>query len=504
MKKIVFNVMMITIIAKVLGFARTILLSYFFGASGISDAYLVSQTIPGTIFQFIGTGLATSFIPVYLSVVNRKDERTANRFTNTVLTLVFIFSTIIIVLVCLYTSVFVRAFASGFTGETLEKAIYFTRVNIFSLYFSATIYVVSSYLQLKNKFAFVAFTAIPNALIIMISIFLGARVNLNWLPIGSILAVLLQAVLLIHQSRKQHFTIRLSTNFKDNNVKKLAKLMGPVTIGVTINEINLVVNKTIASQLAIGGISALTYAESLVLFVQGIFAQTIATVYYPQLTNLAEEGNEKGLKSKFNEAVKGMVCILAPVTVGCILLAEDIIRVLYDRGGFDEIALRMTSSALLLYGVGILGYGFREMLARVFYAYHDTKTPMINAGIGAVINIVMSLILSPIMGVGGLALATSVSSIVTSLLLVFQLQKRLGRILPHGQLQMYVKIVVATLIMGVVVFVMSRICLASANVLTTLGVGVLTGVIVYVASLFWLKVDVAIEMWKLLVARRMK
>ena len=92
MKKAVVNVMIITIVAKLLGFAKEVMLSYFFGASGISDAYLISQTIPGIIFQFVGTGLATCFIPVYSSIANNEGEKGANYFTNTILMIVFIFS----------------------------------------------------------------------------------------------------------------------------------------------------------------------------------------------------------------------------------------------------------------------------------------------------------------------------------------------------------------------------------------------------------------------------
>ena len=140
MKKAIYNIMLITIIAKLFGFGREILLSYFFGAGGISDAYLTAQTIPGTIFQFVGTGLATSFIPVYMKAKLQENNKTADQFTNRVLTAVLVFSTVIIILVWQFTEPLIKVFASGFTGETLRQAALFLRIGIISLYFSSEQY----------------------------------------------------------------------------------------------------------------------------------------------------------------------------------------------------------------------------------------------------------------------------------------------------------------------------------------------------------------------------
>ena len=161
MGKAISGMVIFTLLAKVLGFVRELLLSYFFGATGMSDAYLISQTIPGTIFQFVGTGLTTCFIPVYYRVLREHDRDECDTFTNKVLTMVLSFSTVIMALVWLFTPVIVKIFASGFAGNTLEMAIVFTRIGICSLYFSSVIYVYSSYLQANNVFSITAAAAIP-------------------------------------------------------------------------------------------------------------------------------------------------------------------------------------------------------------------------------------------------------------------------------------------------------------------------------------------------------
>lgn len=495
MKKIVLNVMIITVLAKVLGFARELLLSYYFGASGISDAYLISQTIPGIIFQFVGTGLATCFIPVYSNVLHHDGEKKANYFTNTVLTVVFIFSTVVVLAVWGNTPFIVKIFAAGFEGQTLENAIFFTRIGIVSLYFSTLIYVMNSYLQLKNKFGFVAFTAIPNSIIIMVSIVAGAKIGEIWLPVGSILAVFLQSAFLLYMARKENFRFRLNVDFKNPKVLEMGKLMIPVTIGVSINELNVLIDRTVASGIAVGGISALTYAESLVMFVQGIFVQTITTVYYPGLTEMAEKGDMQGTKKALNDAMRGMFFLLLPITIGCMLLSKDIVSILYERGNFGLDAVTMTSTAFLLYTLGILGYGFREIFSKVFYAFHDTKTPMINAGIGVTLNIIMNLTLSPIIGIGGLALATSLSSTITAILLFIQLRKKYGRVLDEGGAKEYTKMIAAAIVMGIVVYIAYYIG-KNVNVYVSFAVSVICGVVSYMLCTILLKVDTIVDIMK--------
>lgn len=478
MKKAVYNVMVITIVAKLLGFGREILLAYFFGANGMSDAYLISQTIPGTIFQFVGTGLATSFIPVYMKIKNQEGAQRADFFTNTVLSAILIFSTIVIIIVLSFTEPIIKMFASGFTGQTLENAIFFSRICIFSLYLSAILYVFSSYLQANDIFSVVSFVAVPNSIMIMVAIILGAKWNIIALPVGSLLAVLLQVIILWPTMKKRGYRLRINWKFKDEYIKEICILMIPVTIGVSINQINVLVDRTIASRVAVGGISALTYADSLIMFVQGIFSQSIATVYYPSIARIAEEKNEIKLISLLEEAIGSMVFILMPIMIGCIILANGIVRVLYGRGAFDETAIGLTGTALALYGVGILGYGIREILSRVFYAFHDTKTPMVNAMVGMILNIIMNVTLAEYLGIGGLALATSLSSIITAILLYIALKRRQKILFSNDNLKEYIKMIIAVSIMGCIVFFvynLTKICLGYIGaVVISIAAGIIT------------------------------
>lgn len=418
MWKAVTGVVFFTLIGKLLGFLREVLLSYFFGATGISDAYLISQTIPGTIFQLIGVGMTTCFVSVYVSLQKEKGKKEAFAFTNKVVTLVMGFSTLVMIVVWIDTPLFVKLFASGFTGETFQYAVVFTRIGILSLYFSSIIYVYNSFLQVNDIFWVTGFAAIPNSLMIMLSIYLGAKYNLWLLSIGSTLAVGVQMIFLVAPARKLGLRHRLNFGWNDPYVKSFFALMGPVILGVSVNEFNTLVDRTVASQVAVGAISALTYAASLINLVNGGLVQPVATVCFPKITSAVSDGKESLAADILNEAMTVTLNFLIPITAGIMLYSKQIANLLFGRGMFDATASELTSIAIFYYAMGICFVGIRELLSRYYYAHKNSKTPMINSTIGLVINIAGNLILSRFLGVGGLALSSSLSALITVVLLI--------------------------------------------------------------------------------------
>lgn len=446
MGKAITGVVFFTLIAKALGFLRELVLSYYFGATGISDAYLISQTIPGTIFQFVGTGLATCFIPIYYKVLNRDGREAANYFTNVILTLVLSFSTVVIILIWLFTPQVVYLFAMGFSGDTLYYACQFTRIGVLSLYFSSFIYVYNSYLQANNIFSPTAFAAIPNSLAIIASIVLGAVCNIWLLSIGSTLAVGIQLIFILYPVYKLQHHFHISFDWQSRDIRDFFVLLLPVIVGVSVNEINTLVDRTIASGVAIGGISALTYANSLIMLVQGGMVQPIATVCYPKITNFVSKQNEYDAKAIIEQTLNYMMAILVPITIGFMLYQYLIVNALFGRGRFDSEAVQMTAVALFFYAVGIIFVGVREILSRYYYAHSNTKVPVRNAMIGVIINIVFNLIFSSFLGLAGLALATSLSACITAILLFVSCD----RYLKVGSIRLdwleYIKISISSII----------------------------------------------------------
>jgi len=350
-KKTALLVMVITIFSKILGFTRDIILSYFYGASNISDAYLISLTIPGVIFGFIGVGISTGYIPMYSKIESSYGEDEGNRYTNNLINILFIICTVVVILGLLFTNQIVKVFASGFEGGTLDLAIRFTKISLIGIYFTALVYVANSFLQIKGNYVMPALIGVPLNFIIIISIVLSSKSDIMVLSIGSVLATISQIIMLIPFMYKKRYKYKFILNIKDKFIKSMTIIALPVIIGTSVNQINTLVDRTLASKLAVGGISALNYANKLNGFIQGIFVMSIATVLYPTISKMAAEGNMDGLKKSVSEAISSISLLVMPATIGAMIFSKPVVSLLFGRGAFNASAINMTSSALLFYSI---------------------------------------------------------------------------------------------------------------------------------------------------------
>ncbi|NMA67037.1 MAG: murein biosynthesis integral membrane protein MurJ [Clostridiaceae bacterium] len=488
MKRATILIMSITIISKVLGFARELVLSYIYGASAITDAYLISQMIPTQIFSLISVGLATAFIPMYSRVIKERGEGAANSYVSNLMSALFLLITIIAGFVFLFPHHIVRLFATGFDEDTLNLAVNFTNIAIFGVYFTVSFNIFAAYLRIKGRFALPEIVNLPMNLILIGSLFISAKTNLIALAWGSLLATATQFILLIPAIRKEGYKYKAGLHLNDNYLRTMALLALPVMLSHSVDRINVLIDRRLASVIAIGGISALNYADRLGGFIRGFFVNSVATVLYPTISKMAIEDNMQGLKSSIVEAMVMICLIVIPSAIGAMLFSEQIVVLLLGRGAFTVKAATMTAVALFYYSIGLIPTGLESILARAFYALQDTKTPMINATIGVVINIVLNFILSKYMGIGGLALATSISAIVTAILMFITLRKKIG---PFGLKELtksFIKISIASLIMGLIAygsFILSGSYLSqNLSLIMAIGIGALT----YATIIYFMKI----------------
>lgn len=489
MKKTAFLLMIIAVLSKVTGFLRDITLSYFYGATSTSDAYIISITITSVLFSLIILGISTAYIPMFKQIEHEKGHPSALHFTNNLITIVVMITTVVIVLGFCFSHSIVKLFAFGFDGATLETAILFTQIGLLGIYFTSLTQLFTSFLQLKGKFIIPAMIGLPFNVIIIISIMISDQLDILFLAIGSVMAAIIQMLFLFPALRKTNYRYVPTVNFADKHIKKLFVLVLPVMIGISIDQINLMVDKSISSTVTEGGISALTYASRLNDFVQGIFVISFVSVMFPLISNMAAEKNMKDFKASIGDVLSTITVIVVPASVGVMILAEPIIQLLFGRGHFDALAIEMTAHALFFYSIGMIGYAFREILNRAFYSLQDSKTPMYNAAIAVFCNIVLNLILSFFMGISGLALATSISALFCSTLLFINLRRKIGEFGLKRMLITFGKVLAASTVMGVVVYGLNGYVLFAWNPLIKMATVVSSGVVVYFLFLNLLKVN---------------
>lgn len=503
--KSAFWLMVVTMLSKVLGFGREIVLSYFYGTSAYSDVYIVSMNIPLVVFSSIGVALVTTFIPLYQEALTSKGEERALKFSNNVMSIVVILSIILGVLGFVFAEPLVKLFAVHYTGEKLALAVKFVRIMIGGVVFIGLSNLMTSYLQIKGDFTIPGMIGFPNNIIIITSIILSAVTgNIYILAIGTLIGMLSQFLFQVPFAIKKGYKFKPTIDFKDEYLRKMLILVLPVLIGVAVNQVNAMVDRSLASGLEDGVITALNNANRLNGFVMGMFIATLGAVIYPTLSKLSTENN----KEKFAESVANSVnCVnllVVPASVGAMILATPVVRILFERGAFNDRSTVLTATALVFYSVGMVGFGLRDILDKVFYSLKDTRVPMTNGIIAVILNIVLNIILVKFMGHGGLAFATSLSSLICIVLLFRSLKKKIGY---YGQDKIkstFIKTVVASLVMGVVTyfvykFLFGILGLGFIQEAISLGVSIAIGGAIYLALIVVFKVEevnMAIDMIK--------
>lgn len=493
--KATLGIMMVTMLSKCLGLGREMVLAAYYSVGDYSQIYLMAMNIVSTLFTIVASAVVTTFIPLYLENYNLGQDEQGNKFVNNIINIVVIICMVIIILGLIFTNQLVNVFAPGYEGEKFSMTVKFTRIVLFGGLFISLSRIMSSFLQAKQKFTISSMSGIPFNIIVITSIILSAKYSIYILPIGGLLAMMSQYIFQLIFARKNGYKYSPVIKLKDEYVKRMVILLGPVLLGVVFNQLNTMIDKSIATTIGDGsGMTALTYANRLNGFVMGLFITSIASVIYPILSNYSSNDNKEGFSTSIVKSVNGVLLLVIPVSVGAIVLSKPIVRILFQRGAFDEIATNMTSIALIFYSFGMVAFGLKDILGKVFYSLQDTKTPMVNGIISVVINIILNIILSRVMGYAGLAFATSIASTICIFLLFNSLKKRIGDFGQSKIVSVTLKSLLSAIIMGVFVyftygFISSILGGGFVGYFVSLAISVLVGIIVYGISITLLRVE---------------
>lgn len=492
--KATLGLMIVTMISKVLGFGRELVLTYAYGAGTVADVYITSMSIPNILFTTIGTALSTTFIPLFYEIDNIEGEGSSLKFGNNVFNIVIIISFILSIFGFIFAESLVKIFAMDFDGEKLSLATNFTKIMIFGVIFIGLSNIMTSWIQIKGNFTIPGMIAFPYNIIIIISLLLSMNGNVNIMAIGTLIAMLSQFVFQLPFAIKNNYRYNLYIDFKDKYIRKMLVLIIPVFIGVGVNQINTIIDRSLASTLGDGAITVLNSASRLNGFVMGLFITTIASVIYPMFSKLSNKNNKEKFIQVIVKSINSVVLLIIPISVGSIVLAEPVVRVIFERGAFDSQATAKTSIALTCYSIGMIGFGLRDILNKIFYSIQDTRTPMVNGTLAMGINILLNIILIKFLGHSGLALATSISALICIVLLLKSLKKKIGYFGQDKIIKTTIKSLISAAVMGVVTYFMYN---TLANIL---GIGfiqevialfgsIATGAIIYAVLIIMLKVE---------------
>ncbi len=418
-----------TMISRILGFIRDMLFARIFGADSSSDAFFVAFKIPNFLRRLFAEGaFAQAFVPVLSDYKEQGGQEALKQFVNRTagtLAIILMFTTIAGMLAAPY---LIMVFAPGFSwqGEQYDLAVQMLRITFPYLFFISSVAFAGGILNSFGKFAVPAFTPVfLNICLIAAAIWLAPLmpdpiVALAW---GVFIAGAVQLLFQFPALYRLGLLPRLQFGFKDAGVKRILKLMVPALFGVSITQINLLLDTLIASFLATGSVSWLYYSDRLVEFPLGLFGIALATVILPSLSKNHAADDMQAFSKSLDWGLKLVILIGLPASLGLFMLAEPMVSTLFQYNEFTEHDVMMAGKSLKAYSLGLLGFILVKVLVPAFSSRKDMKTP-VRFGIYAMVaNMMLNIALVFPLAHAGLALATSLGAFFNASLLLAALLK---------------------------------------------------------------------------------
>ena len=449
-KKTAIIITIISLICKLFGFGREIVLAYFFGTSYVVDAYLMASAIPGILFGWIAS-IAISYTPIYTDIRENMGQDKSKEFTNNIISLIMVVSVVCVLFGIVFSKQIVRLTAPGFTGDVFNLTANYFYVSIWTILFIAPIQILTAYLNCHNKFTLSNSATLVISSVQLVFIIIAGFFGIELLIYGVVVANTLHFIIVFIIAWKHGLKIIFNISFTPE-VKKAFIIVIPIFISSMIDQLNKFIDKSFASGLVEGSIAALNYANILQGFIFTIFTIAITTMIYPMLSQAVAEKNITKVKDIFSKGTNIIIILFVPITIGSIILAQPTISFVFKRGEFGSASTMMTVSAFIMYSIGLLAVALRDVITKVFYSMQDTKPTLYIGAFAVILNILFNLIFIKPMGHSGLALATSLSAIISIPLFFIVLRKKLGALGLKNTTNLFIKSCISTAVMGVVVY----------------------------------------------------
>jgi putative peptidoglycan lipid II flippase len=488
-----------TLISRILGFVRDMVIARYFGASGFTDAFFAAFKIPNLFRELFAEGaMSSSFIPVLTEYNETKGKEEADRLVKIVFTFILVFVGAFCLIGILAAPGLVSLIVPGFLDDPPPKfqlTVLMTRIMFPFLFLVSLAALTMGSLNTRRTFFIPALSsAWFNATVIVTIVLLHLKIYqpIVSVAIGVTTGGLVQLLFQVPSFYRKGFRFGIDTNFRHDGLKQIGKLIIPASLSMGVAQLNATINYIFASFLTAGSITYLFLSFRLIYFPVGIFAVAMSMAALPSLSRHAIQGNISSLRDDFSFSIRMLFFISVPSMAGLIALREPIVNLLFQRGDFNFFAVQQTAYSLLFYSLGIWSISGSKVITSAFYSLKDTKTPFKVLIVALIINITCSYLLMHPLKHGGIALANTISSAVNFLILFYVLRKKIGRVDGRKIIASFVKAVLASIIMGYMGYLLLQgiIWTESGNALRKSGYLTLTIMVcmlIYVVLSFILK-----------------
>ncbi|MBO6758035.1 MAG: murein biosynthesis integral membrane protein MurJ [Roseibium sp.] len=449
-----------TMVSRVLGFLRDLMLAAAVGTGPVADAFVVAFRLPNLFRRLFAEGAFNSaFVPLFGRAVEEEGEAGARKFAGEIGSALLFCLLILTALAQVFMPFVVWALAPGFVADPqkYDLTVLMARIAFPYLIFMSLLAFIGGILNTYQRFAAAAFAPVMLNVVMCLVLggvlFWGVRDNLIlgvMLTLGVAVGGVVQLAVVVIDLKRLGFFIPVFRPRYTKSAKRLLVLGIPGVIAGGVTQINIVVGQIIAS-MQDGANALLYYADRLYQLPLGVIGIAIGVVLLPSLTRQLRSGQEDQYRRSLNNALEFSLVLTLPAAVALAVLPHELVSVLFERGRFDGEAVNGTAAALAAFAFGLPAFVLNKVFSPGYFAREDTKTPMIFAAIAMVVNVTLSIALFPVFKHVGIAIATTLAGWVNTALLIVVLQRR-GHFTPDGRsVRKSGLILLASVLMGVVV-----------------------------------------------------
>ena len=440
-------------LAAVFMYLKQVLIANYFGLSWETDAYAVALIIPQLVTHVITTSLNSCFIPILADVTHKKGKAAANRLISHIVLWALFIGTILICILFFSGNAIVSSVGPGLSEDAWQLGGLMLKIMLPLLILSSINGILLGFLTYQERYGLRALIALLQVIVALGVIIGGHAVfGILSLPLSAVISVAFSFFLLAFLTAKTGFVLSFSIDPKEEDFRRFLFMAFPIMLSVVFNFLGPVVDKMLSSLLSVDSVTALSYADRLKQMVLSVLFLPLAAIANVTFSKQASEGNLSVLRKEMTRQLNWTSLFMFPVAITLTLLATPVIACLFQRGEFTAEDSGRVGYALVFYAPWLAQFGLGMMASRMFYALKDTITPVLISAWGLIVNILLSIILFEPLGIGGLALGTTLASTAKTTLLFYFLRKKMGHINGKELFREQLKLLCASALMTGVIF----------------------------------------------------